>query len=135
MPVKQPARSLSSVKVRFLDASKIIKELEKVSKEIHKQNSNIRGIYLFGSLAMGTYVQGSDADTLIILKDDKRRFIDRIPEFLRYFLDAPIATDIFPYTEKEIEERFSARNSFITTLWKNKREIGSHLATRQIEKK
>lgn len=116
MPVKQPTRSLSSVKVRFLDASKIIKELEKVSKEIHKQNSNISGIYLFGSLAMGTYVPGSDADILIILKDDKRRFIDRMPEFLRYFLYAPIATDIFPYTEKEIKERFSAKDFFITTL-------------------
>ena len=63
---------------------------------------------------------GSDADILILLKDDKSRFVDRIPEFSRCFLDVSIATDIFPYTEKEIEERLSARDSFITTLWKEK---------------
>ncbi|MEW5706428.1 MAG: hypothetical protein AB1743_06480 [Actinomycetota bacterium] len=45
----------------------------------------------------------SDADLLIVLKDSKVRFIDRIPHFLFLFLDAPIPVDVFPYTEEEIK--------------------------------
>jgi predicted nucleotidyltransferase len=111
---------LSSVKVRFLDPGRPIEALKRISHEILKRDPNILGIYLFGSLVKGTYAPGSDADILILLKDDQRRFIDRIPEFLRHYLNAPIATDVFPYTKQEIQQMIADQNPFIMTLWKEK---------------
>lgn len=56
---------------------------------------------------------GSDADILILLKDDKRRFVERMPEFSRCFLDVSIATDIFPYTVyRERNRRKTFRQGF-----------------------
>jgi len=70
--------------------------------EIGRKNPNVKKIILFGSLAEKRAVPGSDADILIILKHDNKRFIDRIKEWLEEFkIDFPI--EVFPYTEKEIE--------------------------------
>jgi predicted nucleotidyltransferase len=118
--VKQPEGLSSSVRVRFLDVSRILERLKSISRDVLRRNSNVLGIYLFGSLVKGTYVPGSDADILIVLNEDNRRFIDRMPEFLRFFLNVPIAIDVFPYTSKEIEGMIADQNPFITTLWKEK---------------
>ena len=120
MPVKQQKKLSNSVKIKFFNACKIIEELKLISQDILKEDSNVIGIYLFGSIIRETYVPGSDADILIVLKDDKRRVKDRIPKFLRYFLSASIATDIFPYTEKELNDMISSNNSFITNIWREK---------------
>ena len=125
--VNQPKRLSSSVRVRFLDAPAILEKLRLISKDILENNYNVLGIYIFGSLATGNYAPGSDADILIVLKEDDRRFIDRIPEFLRYFLNASIATDVFPYTKKEIEGMIAEKNPFITTLWKGKKILAERL--------
>ncbi len=46
---------------------------------------------------------------MIILKMDKRRFFDRIPEFLLKFKELNFPIDIFPFTEKEVEENKFAK--------------------------
>ncbi len=120
MPVNRQSGSSSSVKVRFLDGPRVIDTLKSISKALLKRNPQILGIYLFGSLARGNYVPGSDADILIILNEDRRRFIDRIPEFLKAFLPASIAVDVFPYTKEELDVMKSGRNHFIITLWEEK---------------
>jgi predicted nucleotidyltransferase len=51
----------------------------------------------------GNYGPGSDADLLVILEADARRFVDRMPEFLEHFGGLGIAIDVFPYTAAEIE--------------------------------
>jgi predicted nucleotidyltransferase len=63
----------------------------------------IREIGLFGSLVQGTYGPDSDADVLVILEADPRRFVDRIPEFLEHFSGLGIPVDVFPYTVAELE--------------------------------
>lgn len=120
MHASQPKKSSGSVRVRFLDAPKIIEKLRSISAGLLKENENISGIYLFGSLASNRGVPGSDADILIILKKDQRRLIDRMTEFLRRFLDAPIAIDVFPYTEDEIKTMMASGNHFVKTLWREK---------------
>ena len=61
-------------------------------------------VSLFGSLARGNYAPGSDADIFILLKEDARRFTDRIPEFLTHFSGVGLPVEVFPYTIKEIME-------------------------------
>lgn len=60
-------------------------------------------VALFGSLVKGDYGPGSDADVLVILRRDERRFIDRQDEFLIHFSGVGVPVDVFPYTLEEIE--------------------------------
>ena len=53
----------------------------------------VQKIVLFGSLAEGKAIPGSDVDLLIVL-EDKRRIFERISEFLRYFSDLGTAIDV-----------------------------------------
>jgi predicted nucleotidyltransferase len=120
MRARQPNGLSNSVKVTFLDREGIIEKLRRISSDILKGNKNILGIYLFGSLAGGRSVPGSDADILIVLREDRRRFIDRMTEFLRLYLRIPIAIDVFPYTGDELKTMIASGNRFITTLWLEK---------------
>ena len=101
MPSFVVEESLNSAKVFWLEQEKLVEEVSKVAKRIGEENENVLKIVLFGSLAEGRGVPGSDADILIILKEDDRSFIDRIAEWSeRFALDFPI--EVFPYTEKEL---------------------------------
>ena len=120
MPAMQQKKLSSSVKVRYLNGPEIIKKLRSVAKDICRKNDNISGIYLFGSLSKNIYAPGSDADILIILNQDNRRIIDRISEFLKFFLNSNIAVDIFPYTRDELQGMLSCKNSFVMQAWKEK---------------
>jgi len=87
--------------VFWLKSDELIEELRKVAKKLGEKDSKIIKIVLFGSLAEKKAVPGSDADILILLSDDSRRFIDRIPEYLEKFsINFPI--EVFPYTVNEI---------------------------------
>ncbi|MDI6716841.1 MAG: nucleotidyltransferase domain-containing protein, partial [Actinomycetota bacterium] len=83
-------------KAIFLNKEKVIEDLKKLATEAKKKDKNIKKVVLFGSLVKNTFTAFSDADLLIVLKDSKVRFIDRIPHFLFLFLDAPIPVDVFP---------------------------------------
>lgn len=56
MPAKQQKKLSSSVKVRYLNGQEIIKKLRALANEICRENDNITGIYLFGSLSKEIYV-------------------------------------------------------------------------------
>lgn len=88
-------------RVLFLNKEKVIKILSRLAAKAKARDKNILKIILFGSLVNNTYTALSDADLIIILKESNQRFIDRIPDFLQIFLDAPVPVDVFPYTEKE----------------------------------
>ncbi len=49
------------------------------------------------------FTAASDADILIILREDSRRPMDRIPEYLIKFSNAGVPVDIF-LTEEEIKK-------------------------------
>lgn len=94
---------MGGVRVTFLQAEPIIAELRERASELLKCDDRVLEVSLFGSLVSGRYAPGSDADLLVVLKHDSRRFIDRIPEFLERFSGLGIAVDVFPYTVEEIE--------------------------------
>ena len=103
---------LSSAEKIYRNRDRIIDDLKTIAKNIEKEIS-AREVILFGSIARDDYGLYSDADILIILeKSDKRRYFDRIPELIGFFVESPIHVDIFPYTLEEID-RMKDNNLFI----------------------
>lgn len=108
-------RSLSSPNNIYRDKDGIIQSLKECAMEAIEKSGDIKEIILFGSIARGDYGLYSDADVLIIVNESKyRRYFDRIPEFLDYFLDSKVPVDIFPYTVDEVERMKKSGNALIT---------------------
>ncbi len=74
-------------------------ELERIVGRL-KADPSVRMVLLFGSLARGDPREHSDID-LIVVKETKERFLDRLDEF---YDDAREAMDILVYTPQEFEE-------------------------------
>ena len=89
---------MSEIKVFKLDYEAVLKKLREYAKR--KLSSNVMAIVLIGSLARGDYTAFSDADIVIIVKNDSRRFVDRIAEYI----DTDLGIDVEPrvYTVDEI---------------------------------
>ena len=109
-------KSYDTVKIKSLDKNKVLRELKRVARGIIKKDQAVVEISLFGSLAKGDYTGSSDADILIVLKNDSKRFIDRIPHYLGQFLQADVPVDVFPYTLSELEELGKGKNPFIKRI-------------------
>jgi len=73
-------------------------ELERIVGRL-KADPSVRMVLLFGSLARGDARDHSDID-LIVVKETKERFLDRLDEF---YDDAREAMDILVYTPQEFE--------------------------------
>jgi len=106
-------KSSSSVRIISLDVESIIRKLKFAARELKKSNSNVLDVFLFGSLAKGETVPGSDADLLIVLKKSKKRIIDRVTDFMDSFSGMGMGIDIFPYTVEEINAFKKEENSLI----------------------
>ncbi|MFQ6052024.1 MAG: nucleotidyltransferase domain-containing protein [Candidatus Hydrothermarchaeota archaeon] len=87
-----------SVKVFKLDNEELIIKLKSWAESLSR-NRDVVGIILFGSLAKKEATPASDVDIVILLKDSKERFDDRIPRFLPEKLG--LSVDVFPYTIEE----------------------------------
>jgi predicted nucleotidyltransferase len=109
---------MSGVKVRFLNREEIVSRLVVLAKRLLAARADVIEVSLFGSLVRGNYAPGSDADILILLREDSRRFIDRIPEFLTHFSNVGVPIEVFPYTQDELEKM--ADRDFIRTTQKEK---------------
>ncbi|MEM2134161.1 MAG: nucleotidyltransferase domain-containing protein [Candidatus Jordarchaeaceae archaeon] len=102
MPSFVVEESLNSVKVFWLDQDNLIRTIQRLAVKVGTENKNVVKIVLFGSLAERRAVPGSDADILIILEGDDRKFMDRIEEWVEKFqIDFPV--EVFPYTLEELE--------------------------------
>lgn len=114
---------MSGVKVRFLNREEIVSRLVVLAKRLLAARADVIEVSLFGSLVRGNYAPGSDADILILLREDSRRFIDRIPEFLSHFSNVGVPIEVFPYTQDELEKM--ADRDFIRTTQKEKMVLDS----------
>jgi predicted nucleotidyltransferase len=94
--------SYNSVKVFWLDTDYIISRLRHKAKQLIR-DTRVREVVLFGSLAEGRAVPGSDADLLIVVDDDGRTMNERIEDYLEFFSGIEIGIDVFPYSTKELE--------------------------------
>jgi len=102
MPSFVAAESLNSVRVFWLQQEKLTEEIRKLAQRIGAENSDVKDIVLFGSLAQKRGVPGSDADLLIVLWKDDRPFPERIGAWLAKF-DLGFPVEVFPYTVAELD--------------------------------
>ena len=102
MPSFVVEQSLGSVKVFWLKQEELVEEIRSSARRLGQSDENVLKIVLFGSLAERKALPGSDADLLILLKEDERGFMERAAAWQEKFsLGFPI--EVFPYTEKELD--------------------------------
>jgi len=79
-------------------------------------------IILFGSFARGEIDEYSDID-LVIIKNEKKPFIERLGEVIMYIRKELYPVDILVYTPDEFEEMKKNSNPFIEEVLKDGKVI------------
>lgn len=104
-------RSSPSVKVTYFDKELVWRSLRRFVSGLAEAHPEVRRVVLFGSLARGDAVPGSDVDLLLVLAASDEAFLDRIPRYTPS--PFPVAVEVFPYTERELEALLEQGNRFI----------------------
>jgi predicted nucleotidyltransferase len=119
-----PEMRLDRVKVVYLgnDARKqqLEQELDRILAVLKQQDQDIKKIILFGSSIDGRIGKSSDID-LLIVKDTKKRFFDRVDE-ITASIEPKVAVDILVYTPDELSASLEV-NSFIRQVVEKGRVI------------
>lgn len=76
-----------------------------------RDRSDVVAAYLFGSLAQGRAVPGSDADVLLVLAESEERWMDRPLRFAAWFERIGLPVELFCYTVDELTEIPLARRA------------------------
>lgn len=110
----------------FLDRNATIEAYRGLASRAIRLDTRIDRIILFGSMAAGRATSRSDVDLLVVLAEDARTPMERIPEYLDYFIKGPMPVDVLPLTRAEIEHRLASSNNFLRQAL----EVGLVLAQR-----
>jgi predicted nucleotidyltransferase len=102
------------VKVFWLDRATIVERLRQAAERLLEAHPEVEEVALFGSLARGDAVPGSDADVLVVLKETHQPFFERMP--LYSLGGVGIGVDVFPYTRDELLEIGRTRPRFHRAL-------------------
>jgi predicted nucleotidyltransferase len=113
-----------SSKPRFVNKEEVVLSIKKLAIKVAKKNKNVKEIYLFGSFPKGDYGIYSDADILVVVKEDERRMIDRLDEYLLAFSDASVPVDVLVYTEEELSRAIESGSFFIRNILKGEKLVG-----------
>lgn len=90
------------MRVYWLDTEEALKRLRRGAEAALRRRPEVLGIYLFGSLAEGRAVPGSDADVLVLLERSGRPPAERPLDLRADFKDAGLPVDFFCYTPAEL---------------------------------
>ncbi|MDT7889544.1 MAG: nucleotidyltransferase domain-containing protein [Desulfurococcales archaeon] len=103
---------MSDVKVFRLDRDAVLKRLREYASS--KANENMLAIVLIGSLARGDHTAFSDADIVVIVREDLRRIIDRSANYI----ETKLGIDVEPrvYTLEEIMKMCRERRRIIEEI-------------------
>jgi predicted nucleotidyltransferase len=93
--------SSSSVRVIWLDREAAREAVREAARRVMAERPEVRRIVLFGSLARGDAVPGSDADVLMVA-DTEARVVDRADPYVAYFRQPHVGVEVFVYTPEEI---------------------------------
>ena len=107
-------RSSGSVRIFWLDKPKILACLREGAAHLAERKPEVEAIWLFGSLARGDAVPGSDADVLVIVADSDQPFHARAPNYA--VGSCGIGVDLFVYTSAEFDGLRESRPRFYRTL-------------------
>jgi predicted nucleotidyltransferase len=110
-------QSLDSVTVFWLDRGRAVNLLTEMARALGTGRREVKRVGVFGSLAEGRAVPGSDADVIIVLARSEKRAMDRRDDYIGYFGDLPLGVDLFCYTEEETHVVPLARRACATARW------------------
>ena len=99
-----------SAEIIWLDRAAVLLAVEKAVERLTRDRPEVQRVILFGSLARGDAVPGSDVDLLILIAESDRPFLDRIPRYRPR--GVPIGVDVFPYTQEELNQMLAEGNFF-----------------------
>lgn len=111
MPSVVEKKCYGSVEVYWLNRDEAVRRIAAAAASLVEQRGDVLAVYIFGSLATGRAVPGSDADILVLLKRSHTRRMDRPLEFTRYFDTVGLPVDLFCYTTEETEHHPFAREA------------------------
>jgi predicted nucleotidyltransferase len=97
--------------VFWLNLDEARARLEEAVLVLARENPEIEQIWLFGSLARGDAVPGSDADILVVLSDSRLPFLDRSAHYQPE--SCGIGVDVLAYTRSEFERMRAGGNHFL----------------------
>ena len=106
-----PAKSSASVKVFWLDRPQLIERLKSAAQTLIERYPEIELIVLFGSLARGDAVPGSDADLLIVVSHSAEPFLERTVRYRP--AGVGVGVDVVAYTREELAVLLEAGNAFV----------------------
>lgn len=106
--MSRPQRCSSSASVVWFDREAALKTVRAAVRELARRHPEIKRVLLFGSLAKGNAVPGSDADLLIVLAGSDQPFLERLAVYRP--LAGSLGVDVFPYTEAELERMLAENN-------------------------
>ena len=104
-------RSYGSVRVFWLNKEELYKGLITAVRTLKKERPEVKEIILFGSVAEGRAVPGSDVDLLVITGK-------KTEEIERYFEDLELPVDLHIATPEEVE-----KSSFWREICKRGRKL------------
>jgi len=100
------------VQVFWLDRGETLKRIQKAARELSGRHPEIEQVALFGSLARGDAVPGSDADLLVVLRESDLSFLERSAKYRP--AGVGIGIDVFAYTQDEVDAMLASGNAFLT---------------------
>ena len=95
-------RSTGSVTVIYLDREQVVEKTRAAVAALARERAEIERVVMFGSMARGDAVPGSDVDLLVALSESSVPFLDRSVEYKPEGI--PVGVDVFAYTEDEMEK-------------------------------
>ncbi len=104
-------RSSPSVKITYFDKEGVRRALAEYVAELPKRRPEVRRVILFGSMASGIPVPGSDVDLLLVLSTSDKPFLQRMGDYMPERF--PVGVDVFAYTEGELEKMLAEGNWFV----------------------
>jgi len=99
------------VQVFWLDRGETLKRIQKAARELSGRHPEIEQVALFGSLARGDAVPGSDADLLVVLRESDLSFLERSAKYRP--AGVGIGIDVFAYTQDEVDAMLASGNAFL----------------------
>lgn len=106
-----PTGSSASVRIFWLDREGTLQRLRTAVKDLVEEHPEIEQAIVFGSLARGDAVPGSDVDLLLILQASELPFLERSVRYRPAGMG--IGVDVFAYTREELDAMLEAGNSFL----------------------
>ena len=106
-----PERSSPSVKVTYFNRERVWRALRRYVAALVRERPEVELVLLFGSLARGEAVPGSDVDLMVVLSAADKPFLERV----RLYTPArfPVGIEVFPYTREELRAMEREGNTFI----------------------